>query len=77
MMNDRNTKYIWIWLHGDLLNKAIYTVADQTLVIYNELDEIVLKRKGITPADFNKLQVLFASIGAKRVDNHKEPFTYL
>jgi len=75
-MNNK-TQHVWIWLQENMLHKAVYNTKDNTLTVYNEHDEIILKRTGITPEQLSKLEQLFISIGAKRLDGHKEPFTYL
>jgi hypothetical protein len=75
-MNSKNLR-IWVWLQDDTLNKAVYNPANQTLIVYNEKDEIIQKRMGITPEQLTALEVLFLQLGAKRLDGHKEPYTYL
>jgi hypothetical protein len=76
-MNNQKNKRIWIWMQENNLHKAMYNFSEQILIVYNERDEIVLKRKGITPAQFAKLETIFVSIGARRIDNRKEPFTII
>ena len=75
-MNTKNL-HIWIWLQENTVNKAVYNTTERTLIVYNEHDEIILKRTGITPEQLTALEVLFLHLGAKRLDGHKEPFTYL
>ena len=75
-MNPKNIR-IWIWLQENTVNKAVYNPTDRTLIVYNEHDEIILKRTGITAEQLNALEALFLQLGAKRIDGHKEPFTYL
>ena len=75
MMN-KNTR-IWIWLQENELYRAVYNSADCTFIVFNKQDEIILKRTGITSEQLTQLEVLFLTIGAKRLDGHKEPFTYL
>lgn len=76
-MDTKPSKHIWVWMHENSLYKAVYSVCEQLLVVYNERGEIILKRKGVTPDQFLRLEALFMSMGAKRLDGHKEPFTYL
>jgi len=71
-----NTR-IWIWLQENSVFKAVYTPNDDTLTIYNEQEQILLRRTGITPAILVKIEQMFSAMGARRIDNHKEPFTYL
>jgi hypothetical protein len=75
-MKEKNS-HIWIWIENNLLQKAVYTQKDQTLVVYNENDEIVIRRTGITPEQLASLEILFIHLSAKRIDGKKEPFTYL
>ena len=75
-MTTKNLR-IWIWLQENSVNKAVYNTTDRTLIVYNEHDEIILKRTGITAEQLNALEALFLQLGAKRIDGHKEPFTYL
>lgn len=73
---DSNT-HIWIWLQDHELYKAVYKPMDHTLVVLNERDEIILQYKGITAEQLARLEQLFLQLGAKKMDGHKEPFTYL
>jgi hypothetical protein len=75
-MNTKNLR-IWIWLQDNTVNKAVYNPADRTFIVYNQYDEIIMKRTGITSEQLTALEILFAHLGAKRLDGHKEPFTYL
>jgi hypothetical protein len=75
-MTNKNTR-IWIWLQENELHKAVYNPTDCTIIVYNERDEIILKHTGITSEQLTRLEKLFLTIGAKRIDGHKEPFTYL
>jgi hypothetical protein len=75
-MINKNTR-IWIWLQENELFKAVYNPADGTLIVTNERDEIILKRTGIASEQLKRLEELFLTIGAKRMDGNKEPFTYL
>jgi hypothetical protein len=71
------TKKIWIWLHGTDLIKAVYNPVDRTLTIFDETDHLLLKRIGLSPEQAHQLATRLAIIGAKRLDGHDEPFTYL
>jgi hypothetical protein len=75
-MNNKHQK-IWIWLQDNELYKAIYDPLDQIVTISNERNEILLKRTGVTPELLIQLELVFTALGAKRIDGHKEPFTYL
>lgn len=72
-MNER----IWIWLQDSEVYKAVYRQTDRTLIVFNSQDEIILTYTGLTAEQLQELKALFARIGAKQIDNRKEPFTYL
>ncbi|MBN1281231.1 MAG: hypothetical protein JXA00_06245 [Candidatus Thermoplasmatota archaeon] len=74
---NKNKLHIWIWMQDNQLHKAAYNPASNTLVVTNERDEIILRRTGITPEQLAQLEMLFVGIGAKRIDGHREPFSYL
>jgi hypothetical protein len=57
--------------------KAISCTEDGTLIIYDEYDNILIKRTGLTPAQIKKIEILFATNGVSKIDGHSEPFTYL
>ncbi|MEM4258980.1 MAG: hypothetical protein QXL17_07530 [Candidatus Thermoplasmatota archaeon] len=69
--------HIWVWMHGHYLWKAVYDPQRRSLTIFNEYDEMVIRRTGLTDQQVKNLEFAFLCIGAKRIDNHKEPFTYL
>ena len=75
-MINKNSK-IWIWIQNNRLFKAIYNQDDKSLIIYNENDEVLVKRKGLNQSQIKKLEVVFLKMGAKRMDGHERPFTYL
>jgi hypothetical protein len=68
---------IWIWMQASTLHKAVLNTHEKTLTIYNEYDEILFTRRGVTPDHVKAISIVFSKIGAKRVDQNKEPFTYL
>ena len=75
-MSAKNVK-IWIWLYNSKIVKAISRPEDGTLTIYDEHDNILIKRTGLTTAQIKKIEIALSTSGAKRVDGHREPFTYL
>ena len=73
----KNAK-IWIWVYNGRVMKAISQKETGTLTIYDEHDNILIKRTGLTPAQIKKIECVLSTSGAKRMDEHKgEPFTYL
>jgi len=75
-MGNKNQR-IWIWQHDAELYKAVYNPAERTFLVSNERDETILRYKGITAEQLARLETLFLQCGAKHLDGHKEPFTYL
>ena len=72
----KNVK-IWIWIYNGKMLKAISRPEDGTFTIYDEHDNILIKRTGLTVAQIKKIEVVISTSGAKRMDGHREPFTYL
>ena len=62
---------------GSEKSKAISNKDTGTLTIYNENDEILLRRTGLTKQQVKKIEVYLANYGLKQVDENQEPFTYL
>lgn len=75
-MVNKNSK-IWIWLQGNKLLKAVYNPCNKTLTIYNENDEILVKREKLTQNQIRNIEIAFSIKGVKRIDSRTEPFTYL
>ncbi len=67
---------IWIWVQNNRLLKAISNKETGTLTIYNENDEILLRRTGLTKAQVKKIEIYLTNYGLKKVDENQEPFTY-
>jgi len=76
MLNKKDSK-IWIWTENNKLFKAVYGSSDGCLTIYNECDEILIRRKHVTPYQMNAIEIVLSKKHAKRIDNCKEPFTYV
>ncbi len=75
-LNKKDSK-IWIWTENNKLFKAVYGSSEGCLTIYNECDEILIRRKHVTPYQMNAIEIVFSRKDAKRIDNCKEPFTYV
>lgn len=75
-MTNRNTN-IWIWVQNNRILKAVSNQDTGTLIIYDEDDNILLKRTGLTKQQIKKIEVIFSNCNIKKIDDHKEPFTYL
>jgi len=68
---------IWIWLQNGKIIKAISSVDDGTIKIYDEQDNLILKRTGLTKFQVKKIENNILKYGAKRLNQHAEPFRFL
>lgn len=75
-MNTKDVK-IWIWVQHNRILKAISNKEVGTLTIYDECDNIILRRTGLSKQQVKTIELIFATYNLKRIDDHKEPFTYL
>ena len=67
----------WIWMQNDILLKAVINQNTGTLTIYDEYDNILLRRIGLTKKQIKNIEIIFSNYCDDRVGNHREPFTYL
>ncbi len=74
---DKTDSKIWIWIEGNNLFKAVYNSSDGCLTIYNECDEILIRKKQVTPDQMKTIETVFSKKGAKRIDHCNEPYTYI
>jgi len=70
-------KNIWIWIQNGRLIKAILCEGDGTLKIYDEEDKLILKRTGLNKSQIKQIEITIIKYGAKRLDQHAEPFRFL
>jgi len=68
---------IWIWVQNNHILKAISNKDAGTLTIYDECDNIVLRRTGLSKQQVKTIELILTAYNLKRIDDHKEPFTYL
>jgi hypothetical protein len=68
---------IWIWVQNYRILKAISNQEAGTLTIYDEYDNILIRRIGLSKQQVKALEVLLSNCNAKRIDDHNEPYTYL
>jgi hypothetical protein len=68
---------IWIWVQNNRILKAISNQDAGTLTIYDDYDNIVLKRTGLSRQQVKTIEFIFSTYNLKRIDENKEPFTYL
>ena len=75
-MNTKDVK-IWFWVQHDRILKAISNRDAGTLTIYDECDNIILRRTGLSKQQIKTIELIFATYNLRRIGDHKEPFTYL
>jgi hypothetical protein len=75
MNND--SVHIWIWLQNNKLMKAILNSDEGVIRIYDEDDNLVLKRTGLNKSQLKQIETCIIKYGAKRLDKHAEPFKFL
>lgn len=72
-----NNTHIWIWLQNRSIMKAILDTEEGILRIFDENDNLVLKRTGLNKQLIKQIEVCIIRYGAKRLDAHEEPFKFL
>jgi antitoxin component YwqK of YwqJK toxin-antitoxin module len=75
-MTKKNT-HIWIWLQNGKIIKAVSSVEDGTIKIYDENDHLIMKRTGLTKFQVKQVEHNLLIYGAKKLSKHAEPFKYL
>ena len=75
-MNNENV-HIWIWLQNSKLMKAILNSDEGVIRIYDEDDNLVLKRTGLNKNQVQQIETCIVKYGAKKLDKHAEPFKFL
>ena len=68
---------IWIWLQNGKIIKAISSVDDGTIKIYDENDKLILKRTGLTKLQVKQIETNILKYGARRLNQHAESFRFL
>ena len=75
-MNNDNV-HIWIWLQNSKLMKAILNSDEGVIRIYDEDDNLILKRTGLNKGQVKQIETCIIKYGAKKLDKHAEPFKFL
>jgi hypothetical protein len=78
-MNNMTTKgiKIWIWVQNNRILKAISNKELGTISIYDECDNIILRRTGLTRQQVKTIEMIFATYALNKIGDRKEPYTYL
>ncbi len=62
----------WMWVQDEKLLKAVYHKNKKTLIIFDEEDNIILKRVGVEASHIKKIELIFLSKGAQRMDTTEQ-----
>ena len=57
---------IWIWLQNDRVMKAILDIDEGTVKIYDENDNLILKRTGLNKVQIKQIENYILQYGAKK-----------
>jgi len=68
---------IWIWVHNNRLLKAVVNLDVGTLTIYDDHDNVLLRRTGLKKPEMKKIEIIFSRCCATSLGENREPFTYL
>lgn len=69
--------HIWIWIENGKILKAISSVEEGTLRIYDENDCLIMKRTGLNRYQVKEIEINLIIYGAKRLNKQAEPFKFL
>ena len=72
-----NNTHIWIWLQNKNIMKAILDTEEGNIRIFDENDNLVLKRTGLNKQLIKQIEICIVKYGAKRLNAHEEPFRFL
>ena len=76
IMRKKNVN-IWIWIQNKKILKAISNVEEGAVRIYDENDNLIMKRTGLTRFQVKQIEINLLRYGAKRLSEHAEPFKFL
>ena len=74
-MSNKNVN-IWVWIQNGRVIKAISCVDSGTIKIYDEYDNLILKRNGLTRIQVKQIEDNILRYGAKKLNQHIGPFRY-
>ena len=68
---------IYIWIQNGKVFKAIISLEEGTVKIFNEEDKLIIKRTGLNRLMVKQIESIILKYGAKKLDKHAEPFKFL
>jgi len=75
-MNGKNV-HIWIWIQNNRVLKAVLDMDIGILKIFDEFDQLIMKRTGLNIKQVREVEKSIIRYGAKRLDFHARPFRFL
>ncbi len=68
---------IWFWVQNNRILKAVSNQEAGTLTIYDDYDNILLRRTGLSRQQIKTIELILSTYRFKKIDDHQEPFNYL
>ena len=68
---------IWVWLQNNNIIKVITSVDDGIIKIYDECNNLILKRTGLSKILVKQIENNIKKYGAKQLHKHADAFRYL
>ena len=68
---------IWVWLQNNNIIKVITCVEDGIIKIYDECNNLILKRTGLSKINVKQIENNIKKYGAKKLHKHADAFRYL
>jgi len=69
--------HIWVWIQNNRVIKAILNSDMGILKIYDEDDNLILKRTGLNKIQIKEVEECIIKYGAKKIDGQTQSFRYL
>ena len=68
---------IWIWLQNNNIIKVISDADDGIIKIYDESNNLILRRTGLSKIQVKQIENNIVKYGAKKLSTHADAFRYL
>jgi hypothetical protein len=68
---------IWVWLQNNNIVKVISNIDEGTIKIYDECNNLILKRTGLSKIQVKQIENNIVKFGAKKLNQHADAFRYL
>jgi hypothetical protein len=73
----KQSESIWIWLQNNKIMKAVLCIESGIIRIYDEKDNLILKRTGLNRLLIIQIENTIIKYGAKKLSKNAEPFKFL